>query len=823
MVAILSLALGIGVNTAVLAVGRAVLVQPLPVTNPEQLAVAYWWRGDETKGVLQLASGGAKDPATGRSLNSNYNYATYTALRETLRGQADLFAFTFLRQANVSVQGRSAVGGAMLVSGNYFAALGVPMHLGRGLVEADDRMDAPPAAVLGYGLWQRAFGGDPGIVGSTVHVNGQPFTVAGIAARGYFGVSNGGFFPPAEVTVPLASHTVVNTQWKRWMDASGTLYGAANVHWLRIMARVKPGADRASVQAALSTTFAQHLRQAEGVSFKPEQMPAIVLIDGARGLESMRSAFEKPLLMLGGVAALVFLLACVNLAGLMLARGVARQQEFWLRLALGAGRGRLVRQTFVESLVLAVTGGVLGILLAVWGSRTLIALTAGSWPTALDVRLDLPLMLLGLAVSTVAAVGFGMFPAVRLASGEHADLMRQTGPGAAAPRLRAGRALLAIQIAVSVPLLVGALLFLRTLYNYASVDLGFEPRGLIVFKMDPSLNGYDEARTKGLYERVLERLQRVEGVRSVTLVENSLVSGWVSNTSFSVDGQEPKSTLMNRVGPGFFETVGLPVLSGRGIGLQDTSAAPRVAVINEAAAKIFFGASNPLGRHFNMGRRTPGRPAPIPLEVVGVVRDSKYDSLKKAPTAIIYLPYAQSTGLGAMHVAVRTTSSAGMSERLRAAVGEVDPNVPATDMKSQRQQIDETIGSERALTMLLVVFGLFALLVACIGLHGVTAYAVARRTSEIGIRVALGAQRGDVLWMILRQVVVLAVIGLALGIPAAVATTKAAKSLLYGVEPADPWSLAAGAGVLFVVAVAAGFLPARRAATLDPLVALRTE
>ena len=819
IVAVLSLALGIGVNTAVLAVGRAVLFQPLVVKHPEQLVIAYNWRGDTTKPQMQLGSGGTKDPATGRALATNVNYPTFTALRNAVRDQADVFAFGLLRQANVALAGSAAVGGGMLVSGNYFSAMGVPMHLGRALDERDDRPEAEPAAVIGYGLWQRAFGGDRSLVGQTIRINGRPFTLVGVTARGYFGVSNGGFFPSTDVSVPLAMQPLVAPQWARYAGDGHTLFTTPNVVWLRLMARVKDGVDRTTVQAALSTAYAQHLAAAESKTFRAEEMPAITLLDGARGFDSMRDTFEKPLWMLGGVAALVFLIACVNIAGLVHARGIARQQEFWVRLALGAGRGRLLRQALVESVVLAIAGGSLGVVLALWGSRAMVATLAGTWPTAIEVRPDLTLMLIALAVSGIAALAFGVLPALRLTSRQTADLMRQSGAGAAAPRLRVGRALVLVQVAISVPLIVGAALFLRTIYNLASVDLGFEPRGLIVFKMDPTLNSYNEARSKLLFGQVLERLQTVPGVHSVTLVENSLVSGWVSNTTFqSLDGKA-KSMLMNRVGPGFFETVGLPIVSGRGLGLQDHATAAPVGVVNESFAREFFGTTNPVGQQLTMGRG-----GKLALQIVGVARDSKYNNLKTdKPQGIIYLPYVQSVGLGAMHVVVKTSSQAGIAESIRRAVADVDRDVPLTDLKSQRQQIDETIGSERALMILLVFFGMFALLLACLGLHGVTAYAVARRTSEIGIRIALGAQRTDVLWMILRQVVVLAIGGLAIGIPVAAIASKTARAMLFGVEPADPWSLTLGAAVLFLVALMAGYVPAHRAARLNPLVALRRE
>lgn len=815
IVAVLSLALGIGVNTAVLAVARAVLLQPLPVPDPERLVIAYW-SADGVKGIQQFNSSGIKHPETGQNLSSNYSYPTYLALRESLKDSADVFAFTFLREANVSVEGRPVVGGGLLVSGSYFGAIGAPMEVGRGLNADDDRPGAEPAAVIGHAFWQRVFGGDPAAIGRPIKINGRPFIVVGVTGRGYFGVSNGGFVPPADVTLPLSAQPAV---YPRWTPASGSLFTADHVLWLRVMARLRPGAEVGRVQQAASAVFAQQVASSTAPGLASASHARVRVLSGAKGLDSMRRSLEKPIYMLGGVALLVFLIACVNLASLVLARGIARQQEFWLRLALGSGRARLIRQTLAESVLLASAGGLLGVLLAVWGGRALVATLAGSTRTAIGVDLSPWLFLTSTAVAMVAALLFGMLPALRLSSNAASEFVRQTGAGASTPRLRAGRALVLVQVAVSVPLLVGAALFLRTIHNLGSVALGFEPRNLIVFRMDPGLNGYDEARAMRLYDQVLDHLQSVPGVRSATLVENALVSGWVSNTRITVDGGEPASILMNRVGPGFFDTAGLRLVSGRGIGVQDRATTPKIAVINESAVKKFFGGANPLGRQLVMiGRGSEDR-----IDVVGVARDSKYQSLKEAVEPTMFLPYFQSRNMSTMYVVVRSAGGGGLAERLRSAVAEVDREVPVTDLKTQAQQIDESIGSERALTTLLVFFGVFALLLASVGLHGVTSYAVARRTNEIGIRMALGAQRGNVVWLILRQVVWLTIGGLIIGVPVAAALSRTARAYLYGVEPTDPWSIALGAAVLFTIAVLAGFIPARRASLLDPLVALRRE
>jgi predicted permease len=372
-----------------------------------------------------------------------------------------------------------------------------------------------------------------------------------------------------------------------------------------------------------------------------------------------------------------------------------------------------------------------------------------------------------------------------------------------------------------VPLLVGATLFLRTLHNLAAVDLGFEPRGLVLFRLDPSLNGYDRTRIDQLYRQVLDRVHQIPGVRSATLVENSLISGWVSNTSVVVDGGPRKSVLVNRVAPAFFETFGMPLVTGRAVGLQDRAGAPSVGVVNEAAVRELFEGRNPVGRRiaFSGSERWFGRSA----EIVGVVRDSRYSSLRREIRPTVFLAYLQSPVAGPMFVVTRASAMSGLPERLRAAVAEIDPDVAVADMKTQELQIEETIGRERAFTILLVSFGGFALMLACIGLHGMTSYNVARRTGEIGIRMALGAQRLDVLWLIMRQVVWLGVGGLALGVPVAMAASRTVRALLFDVAPADMLSLSVGGAILFGVTLAAGFVPAARAARLNPLVALRRD
>jgi predicted permease len=813
-VAVLSLALAIGVNTAVLGVARAVLLAPLAVANPEELRVVYWSAEKGASGVNQINSSGQRNPRTGRDFGSNYSFPVFQGLRDTARKLGtDAFAFTFLRQASVAIEDQPIVAGGMLVSGNYFSAMRVPMSLGRGLDDGDDREGATPAVVLSHRLWRRGYGGDPSALGRTVRINGRPFIVVGVTAPRYFGVSNGGFFAPADVTAALHAQPIVSP---RWTPSAGSLFTADRTLWLHVMTRVGKSESDARLRDALGAVFAQHPSTAAAGIASAD----ITLLPGARGLDSLRRTFETPLQVLTGVAALVFVIACVNVAGLALARGLARQREFWIRLALGAARGRLVREAATESLLLAAAGGALGIAVSLWGAPVLVAMLAGARAHAVEIAPDVPLLLTGTAISCLAALLCGIVPALRLARVAAApEFLREGGIAAGAPRLRAGRVLIAIQIAVSVPLVVGSALFLKTIHNLTSVDPGFDPANLIVFKLDPSLNSYDVERSRRVLADVLTRLQAEPGVRAATLLENGLIAGSVSNTRMTAEGGEPKQILFNRVGAGFFETIGLPLLAGRGIGLQDRAGSARVGVLNETAVRQFFGGQNPIGRHIHMGAFFRSDP----IEIVGVARDSKYATLKGGARPIIFLPYAQTGDTGSMVVAVRTDGARDLPGRIRRAVADVDRDVPVTDLKTEEAQIDESIGSERMFTTLLVFFGGFALMLACIGLHGVTSYAVARRTSEIGVRLALGAQRGQVLWLVLRQVVVLAAIGLAVGLPVAAAASRAVRALLFGVEPADPWSLAAGALAMLAVALGAGYLPARRAARLDPLVALRRE
>jgi predicted permease len=820
-VAVLSLAIGIGANTAIAGIARAAFFQPLSVDRPDQLALIAWDRGGMK--VSNINGNGFTDPATGEQFSYTFSYRLYRQIANAPPTGAEVSALTFLRQVNVAVNGQPAAAAAALLTDDaYFTVVKPPFVLERGFNSEDARPNAEPTAVISYAFWRRAYAGSPSVLSMPVTVGGLSVRVVGVTGQGFRGVSQ---TSPTDLTLPLARQSQLAPQWA---PASTSLFTSDGVHWLRLIARVRDDDARAVLLPFLETTMRGYA-MGTGLTTGRDAVAKIRarLQPGVRGTDVTSASTRQSVTVLAAVVGIVLVIACVNLASLMLARGVARQHELAVRRALGASRWRLIRLTLLESFVIASLGAVAGMALTVWCHTAIASMvTAGIGRINVDWSIDLRLLGTTMAIACAASLLFGLLPALRLSTAGPAASTGRPG-GNTAPRLLAGRVLMALQIAISMPLVAGAGLLLRTLHNLNSVDLGFQPAPLVLFTADATSGRADAIQTAEDYDRILERIRGVPGVASAALVENALLSGWESDTNVVIDGKKVHM-FTNAVGPRFFETIGVPLLAGRFLDDGDREHTAPVVVINETAARNLFN-NAAIGRRFEVEFFEANNWPAIghrEVEVVGVVSDTKYDNLRRAVPPTYYEPFRQRPRgmLGGAHFVVRTSSPAAALERLiRQAVTAASPLVAVTGYKTQLEQMDETIVREHVFGLLLTTFAGFALLLACIGLHGVTSYSVARRTGEIGVRIALGAQRRQVVWLILQNVLVLAVIGLAIGLPAALASGRVLKTMLFGLAASDPWTFVGAAIAMLTATAVAGWLPARRAASIDPMKAVRAE
>jgi predicted permease len=811
-IALLILAIGIGANSAIFSLVDAVLLKMLPVRDPEQLRQLEWT--GRRDGFVQGYDGSNSRTPAGETVGTSFAYPVYEHLRdhtETL----DLFSFGgSTNQLNLSIRGRAELARGLVVSGNFFQVLGVEALLGRTIVPDDDRRGAASAvAVLSYSFWERAFGADPSVPGQTVAINGKPFVIAGVLPRVFGGLNPGTLI---DVMLPLS--------WDEIAYASPSQLDNPRSWWFRVMGRLKPGA--VEEQARAESEFLLHQAIAAQPPEEKYDPPRLALIAGGQGLESLRNNVRRPLLVLMAVAGMVLLIVCANIGGLLLTRATARRKEIGTRLALGAGRARLVRQLLTESLVLAALGGGAGVALA-YGLRSFLPdlLTRAYGPVTLDMSLDARMLLFSIAVCVVAGVVFGLAPALSATRVELTPMLKQGPAAAAGPvRVRAGRALVVVQVSLSLVLLAGAGLFLRTVANLQSEVLGFRTENLLIFQLNATLNGYEDEELLEFYERVVRAVEAVPGVLSASASRHGLVSGSHTNSGIRIPGyQHPgggdPSSSFHFVAPKYFDTMGIALLAGRDIEWHDREGAPLVAAVNEAFARKYFEGSNPLGRVIELPRRNGVES----IEVIALVSDTKFSDIRGPAPHTMYVPFRQHFQ-HSMTFAVRGLGDPEpLIASLREAVEGIDPNVPLYGIRTQVEQVSQAMQQERLFAHLLVSFGGLALFLACLGLYGRLAYSVSGRIPEIGLRMALGAQRRDVAGMILRESLAPVALGIATGLGAAAAATQLIESLLFGIEPNDPLTLAGSVLVLAFCAAIAAWLPARRAARVDPMTALRYE
>jgi predicted permease len=843
-VAVLSLALGIGANTAIFSLIDAVLLKMLPVQNPQQLLLLKWASSGWPDGIMNSLSGNMDEDKSGRTTSTSFAYPGYEQIRVHNRVFSSVMALAGNgSDFNVGYRGAPGRAEGELVSGTFFSTLGVEPILGRALTSDDDRIGASPAAVISYGYWDRRFGRDPGIPGHTVTVNSVPVTIVGVCPPEFYGVQPG---RAVEVWMPLHSQTQVEPRWSPGppepapgsaVKPLATLFEARNEWWVLIMGRLKPGVSEQQARAELEVLLRQSMSPDIKPNTKPEVIPTIEVGPGSKGLDELRGQFSKPLFVLMTVVGLVLLIACANVANLLLARATSRHREIAVRLAIGARRSRLVRQLLTESVLLAAMGGAFGLLWAFWGSHVLVAfMSSGRNPVSLSVNPDPRVLGFTAAVSLLTGILFGLSPALRSthvdltpALKESAGKLKGTNQHRSGLRLGLGKMLVIAQVALSLLLLVSAGLFVRTLANLQNLDAGFNQRNLLLFGIDPTQDGYKEQRLADFYQEFTRRLQALPGVRSVTLSMHTLVGGGVSINDVHILGYVPKAgekidsleAWVNHVGPGFFETMGIPIILGRGIGEADTTTTPKVAVVNQQFVRKYLGTASPMARRLGFGDEKSS----ADVEIVGVVGDAKFGDLRREVPPTVYTPYLQDVKfLGGMSFEVRTAGDPlALAPGVRRVSQGMDPNLALYQVKSQVEQINQTLFQERLFARLTSFFGLLAALLGCVGVYGIMAFATSQRTREIGIRMALGAKRDEILRMVLRETFVLVVIGIAAGTLAALEASRLVATFLYGLKPNDPITIAGAALLMVVAAAVAGYLPARRASRVDPMVALRYE
>jgi predicted permease len=812
-VAVLSLALGIGANTALFSALDAVMWKSLPVRDPQSLRLLTTIRGDKSP-VNSQSGYGYRDPQSKELIASSFSYPVFAGLRDYVPQFSDLVGFED-SDFTVTANGVSDFAAGQFVSGNYFTGLGLQASAGRILTPEDDAPGRAPVVVLTYRFWTKRFGLDRSVIGSQVVLNQTSATVIGVTPPAFQGLFPGraiDFFIPMSMTVPMREYSLTDPyDW-----------------WVQVFARMRKGETDASAAAAAQAVLAGVVQDYAGPAGPNLDMPRLRISPGARGVGLFRSGQEF-LYILAGVVIVVLMIACTNLANLMLARSQVRRREIAVRLSIGASRGRLIRQLLTEGLVLSGMAGALGALIARPLLGLVMQMIGGATELNLDARVDLRALLFTLVASILTGVLFGLLPAWRATRMDLSPALKD-GEVSVAERLsplQINKALAGAQVAFSIVMLAAAALFLRTLLNLTAVDIGFSASQLVTFQTDPSRTGYQRQRLADLYAQMRANIEAIPGVASVAMSNVGLLQNRGINSGFYLAGDPGNQGVYFPLlcSDSFLSTMHIPLLLGRGLSAKDVADSPGVGVVNDAFVKAYLGGQNPIGQVLVSGDPRQPRPTDRRVEIIGVAGDARYMSVRQDVPPMVYLPYAQAVSkLGRMTFEVRTNvpplSTAGA---VRKAVAEIDPTVPVAQMRTMEDQAAESIGRERLMAELVGGFGLLAALLASIGVFGVIAYTVARRTREIGVRMALGATTSGVQWMILRESVAIVVAGLAIGVPTAFALSRLAASQLYGVKPHDAWSFLLAALLMTAIGAGAAWLPARRASKVDPTVALRSE
>ncbi len=854
-IAILTLALGIGANTAIFSVIDSVMFRSLPTEDPQHLVIFSWSSHHEPKlrGRSDYGDCDEKDHAK----NCSFSVPFYEAVRSHTSTLAGVTAFAGPLEVDLSGNGPANIAQGEYVSGNYFSTVGAKTILGRTLGPADDAPTAPPAIVLDYGYWQRAFGGDPSAVGCTVRLNNVEVAIVGVTEPGFTSLTPG---KGQDFFMPLSLARSVRSEW--W-GTEDRLSDPTN-WWVVLAGRLKPGVSIEQAQAEEATLFQAEMLHAAKPIFSEGEVPTLRLLPAREALNGESSEIAAMLELIMTAVGFILLIACANVAGLILARSANRQKELALRQALGAGRARIARQLLTESLVLATTGGALGILVAVWGVHALTRLISGGLdqPFPFVIAPDWRVLAFTSGVTLITGILCGLAPSFRSARADLTPSLRENAssiPGGqlqGGSRVRLGDALVVAQVALSVVVLVGAGLLVRTLHKLQTLDPGFDTHNVLLFGIDPSLAGYKDAQTAQLYRQLQARFEALPGVVSASYSGHALLSQSWSASDVHLDGAPPKSnanTATLRVGLDFFQTMRIPVLAGRvftpadfasaeatntvvtaaakaaASGNPANAAKPRTepqpasvpVLVNQAFARKYFPNQNAVGRH--MGDAQEDEPATGPQPgylIVGVVADTKYARLRRDIAPTMFLPLVGNSA----HFELRTAGDpTALVQQVRSIVAQADNNLPLFAVRTQARQIEQTLYQERLMSRLSSFFALLALVLACIGLYGLLSYEVTRRTRELGIRMALGAQRRELMRLVVRRGLLLALVGTVIGIGAAMAVTRLMAAMLYSVRPYDPVTFAGVGILLVVVALAACLIPGRRAMRIDPMVALRYE